>query len=61
MMEFLDTEGVVAFKGTERKLLKSTARQTAEQLRNLPDRIHPPQKDKGPVEAWYEFRLKILF
>lgn len=61
MMEYLDTEGVVVFKGTETKLLKSRATQTVEQLRNLPDRIRPPQKDKGKVEAWYEFNLKSFF
>lgn len=60
-MEYLDTEGVVAFKGTEPKLLKSRATQTAGQLRNLPDRIRPPPKDKEQLEAWYEFNLKILF
>lgn len=52
MMEHLDTEGVVEFKRSEHKLLKSRAAQTAEKLRNHPDRIRPAQSDKGRVGAW---------
>lgn len=52
MMEYLDTEEVVAFKGSEHKLLKSRAIQTAEQLRDRPDRIRPPQRKKGRLGAW---------
>lgn len=51
-MEYLDTEGAVAFKGSEDSRPKSRAIQTSEQLRNHPDRIHPPQRDKGRVGAW---------
>lgn len=52
MMEYLDTEEVVALKESEDRLLKSRALQTLEQLRNHPDRIRPPQRDKGRVGIW---------
>lgn len=51
-MEYVDTEEVVAFKGLDLKLPKNRATQTAEQLRNHPDRIHPSLRDKGRMEAW---------
>ncbi|KAF3846108.1 hypothetical protein F7725_003186 [Dissostichus mawsoni] len=48
-MEYLDTGGVAEFKRSKHKPLKSRATQTAEQLRNHPDWIRRPQRDKGRV------------
>lgn len=54
-MEYLETEEVMAFKGSEQKPLKSKAWRTPKPSPNCPHRICPFQRDEERAGEWYSF------